>query len=49
MKEINRLAMTRKELLDLKTKCLKKLQDEKLTKKQEENIVTGKQIGRAHV
>ena len=38
MKEINRLAMTRKELLDLKTKCLKKLQDEKLTKKQEVDI-----------
>ena len=42
-----RMLYSRKELLDLKTKCLKKLQEGKLTKKQ--RIVTGKQIGRAHV
>ena len=33
-----RMLYSRKELLDLKTKCLKKLQEEKLTKKQEVDI-----------
>ena len=69
-----RMLYSRKELLDLKTKSLKRLQEGKLTKKQKVNIeellktideilevmkeptdktevhiVTGKQIGRAHV
>ena len=33
-----RMLYSRKELLDLKTKCLKKLRDEKLTKKQQVDI-----------
>ena len=33
-----RVLYSRKELLDLKTKCLKKLQEGKLTKKQQEDI-----------
>ena len=69
MKTKKRMLYSRKELLDLKTKSLKKLQEGKLTKKQQVNIpelllhlfvhfvqpvevshiVTGKQIGRAHV
>ena len=46
-----RMLYSRKELLDLKTKSLKKLQEGKLTKRQKVtlDIVTGKQIGRAHV
>ena len=69
-----RMIYSRKELLDLKTKSLKRLQEGKLTKKQKVDIeellktideilevmnqptkktncaiVTGKQIGRAHV
>ena len=44
-----RILYSRKELLDLKTKSLKRLQEGNLTKEQEGAIVTGKQIGRAHV
>ena len=33
-----RVLYSRKELLDLKTKCLKRLQEDKLTKKQQVDI-----------
>ena len=40
-----RMLYSRKELLDLKTKSLKRLQEGKLTKKQQLYIVTGKNFG----
>ena len=38
MKTKKRMLYSRKELLDLKTKCLKKIQEGKLTKKQQVDI-----------